>query len=293
MVKKTALIMSGGGARGAFEAAAEKYAREQKGYTWDIIAGVSVGALNGIMLAMGKYQRLWEIWNTISNDQVYTGGFNLWSAIKLVFGAKSFYGNDPLWNLMQAEIDPNLVRVDARIGCVSLVSSKYVQFDKTETQLAKAVLASTVMPVIWAPVDISDTSRGMVDGGVRNISPIGDVLDSGPDEIVIINCDPENASPLKAPLANVVEIGNRTLEIMKNQIFRNDVENFKLINSLVKEAEAQGAILHNPNNGKPFKYFESKIIEPLTSLDHILDFTQPAIQRSIKAGFERAKAVLG
>ena len=97
MAKKIALIMSGGGAKGAFQAAVEKYAREVKGYHWDIIAGVSVGALNGAMLAMEKYDRLWQIWNTISNDRVYTGGFNLWSAIKLAFGAKSFYGNEPLF----------------------------------------------------------------------------------------------------------------------------------------------------------------------------------------------------
>ncbi len=52
---------------------AEKYAREQKGYKWDIIAGVSVGALNGAMLAQEKYQRLAEIWQTISNDKTGFG----------------------------------------------------------------------------------------------------------------------------------------------------------------------------------------------------------------------------
>src|SRR5512135_1812387 len=142
MSKKTALILSGGGAKGAFQAAAEKYAREEKGYSWDVIAGVSVGALNGAMLAMEKYQRLWQIWNSISDDQVYTGGFNLWSVIKLAFGSKSFYGNEPLWEKLKAELDPNLVRADLRVGTVSLVSGEYVEFTKTEPELAKAVLAS-------------------------------------------------------------------------------------------------------------------------------------------------------
>lgn len=293
MAKKTALIMSGGGAKGAFEAAVEKYAREQKGYTWDIIAGVSVGALNGTMMAMGKYQRLWEIWNNISDNQVFTGGFNLWSVIKLLFGAKSFYGNEPLWKMMQAEMDPNLVKADLRVGSVSLFSGEYVQFDKTEPQLAKAVLASTVMPVIWTPVEISDTYRSMVDGGVRNITPIGDVLDADPDEIVIINCGPETEAPLKAPPGNVVEIGLRTLDILLNEVFRCDMDTFNRINGLVKEAESQGVTLHSPKSGKPLKYYDCKVIEPLTSLDDTLDFSQPSVQRSIKAGFERAKAILG
>lgn len=293
MPKKTALILSGGGAKGAFQAAAEKYAREVKGYTWDIIAGVSVGALNGTMLAMGKYQRLWEVWNSISNDQVYTGGFNLWSLIKVAFGAKSFYGNDPLWRMLQTELNPALIQADLRVGSVSLVSGEYVQFTKTEPQLAKAVLASTVMPIIWTPVDISDAYRSMVDGGVRNITPIGDVLDANPDEILIINCSPENESPLPVPPPNVVQIGLRTLDILLNEVFRSDMDQFNRINALVREAESQGAILHSPASGTPLKYFECKIIEPAASLDDTLDFSQPAIQRSIQAGRQRAQAVLG
>ena len=47
---KVALVLSGGGAKGAFQLTAEKYAREVKGYRWDVIAGDSVGALNGSML---------------------------------------------------------------------------------------------------------------------------------------------------------------------------------------------------------------------------------------------------
>jgi NTE family protein len=293
MAKKTALILSGGGAKGAFQVAAEKYAREEKGYTWDVIAGVSVGALNGVMLAMQKYQRLWEIWNTISNDQVYTGGFNLWSAIQLAFGAKSFYGNDPLWRKLQAELDSSLVQGDLRIGSVSLFSGEYVQFTKTEPQLAKAVLASTVMPIIWTPVDVSPDHKSMVDGGVRNITPIGDVLDADPDEIVIINCSPEAETALPHPPANILEIGLRTLDIVLNEVFRSDMNNFLQINGLVKEAEMGGVTLHSPNSRKPLRYFDYKIIEPLVSLDDTLDFSQPAVQRSLKAGLERAKAVLG
>src|SRR5512147_3075103 len=142
MAKKTALVLSGGGAKGAFQCGAEKYAREVKGFKWDIIAGVSVGALNGAMLAMQKFDRLYEIWNTISNRQVYTGGFNLWSTIKLLFGAKSFYGNEPLYRLLKRELEVEKIRVDLRIGAVSLVSGAYVEFTRDSPNLAEAVLAS-------------------------------------------------------------------------------------------------------------------------------------------------------
>jgi NTE family protein len=291
-VKKTALVLSGGGAKGAFQAGAERYAREVKGYHWDTIAGVSVGALNGAMLAMEKYARLMEIWNTITDEQVYTGGFNLLSVIRLLFGAKSFYGNQPLQRLLRQEFEPERIRADLRVGTVSLVSGEYVEFRAHDPNLEKAILASTVMPIIWEPVDISEQHKSMVDGGVRNISPIGDVLDADPGEIVIINCSPDQLTPLPGAPIDVAKIGLRTLDILLDELFISDVREFLRINHLVKQAEAQGVTLYHPS-GRPYKYYECKVIAPLESLGDTLDFSQPTIQRSLQAGVDRARDVLG
>ena len=292
MAKKIALVLSGGGAKGAFQCGAEKYAREVKGYKWDIIAGVSVGALNGTMLAMEKYERLFEVWNTISDDQIYTGGFNIWSGIKLLFGARSFYGNDPLKRMLQKELEPDKIVADLRVGAVSLVTGEYVEFRADSPNLMEAVLASTVMPIIWTPLDVSPLYQSMVDGGVRNISPIGDVLDVEPDEVVIINCSPEATELLSLPPANIGKIGLRTLDLLLNELFRSDMSEFVRINYLVKEAEAQGVTLHHPVSGKPLKYYDCKIIEPVEPLGDTLDFSQVSVQKSLKAGVERARQIL-
>lgn len=291
-MKKIALVLSGGGARGAFQCAAEKYAREVKGYHWDIIAGVSVGALNGAMLAMQKYQRLYEIWNTISDGQVYTGGFNLLSIIRLLFGAKSFYGNQPLQRMLAQEFEPDKISADLRIGAVSLVSGEYVEFRGDHPQLREAVLASTVMPIIWTPVDVSPLYPGMVDGGVRNISPIGDVLDVDPDEIVIINCSAQAAETLTNSPGDVMKIGMRTLDLLLNELFQSDLREFLRINALVQQAAAHGVTLYHPSNGRPLKYYDCKIIEPEGPLGDVLDFSQPAVQRAMQAGLQRARQVL-
>lgn len=292
MQKKTALILSGGGARGAFQCAAEKYAREVKGYQWDIIAGVSVGALNAAMLGMRKYARLWEIWNTVTDQQVYTGGFNAWSVIKLLFGAKSFYGNRPLQDMLKAELAAGTISVDIRVGAVSLVTGEYVQFLRNDPHLAEAILASTVMPIIWTPVDVSPQQLSMVDGGVRNISPVGDVLDSEPDEIVIINCGGQESTPLPEPPKNILAIGQRSLDILLNELFRGDMQEFLRINALVQEASAHGVTLHHPTTGKPLKHYACKIIEPTQPLGDTLDFSQAAIQQALRHGAERARDVL-
>ncbi|MFQ5875386.1 MAG: patatin-like phospholipase family protein [Dehalococcoidia bacterium] len=289
---KVALVLSGGGAKGAFQFMAEKYAREAKGYKWDIIAGVSVGALNGGMLAMEKYQRLQEIWETISNDKVYTGKMNFWAIVKLFFGAKSIYGNKPLWKMIDQEMERDKFKADLRIGVVSLWTGEYTVFRPADPGFNKAVLASTAMPIIWTPVDILPPHRDMVDGGVRNISPLGDVLDANPDEVVIINCNPREPSKRDEPLKNVLDIGKRSLEIALNEIFVTDIREFIRINKNVQEAAAGGVTLHN-EKGKPFKYYNYKIIEPDQHLDDTLDFSRKAIEKSMKAGWEKAEEVLG
>ena len=293
MAKKTALILSGGGARGAFQCAVEKYAREIKGYDWDIIVGVSVGALNGSMIAMDKGTRLFEIWNSISNNQVFTGKFNLIAIIKLLLGSRSFLGNEPLKQMLDRELDIQNIKRDLRVGTVSLQSGEYFQFSPADPGFKDAVLASTAIPVVWSPVTISSNFPDMVDGGLRNISPIGDVLDDDPDEIIIINCSNEKPSISDKPMTNILDIGLRSIDILTNEIFVNDVKEFIRINELVKEAQEHNVILHNPKSGKPLKYFNYKLIQPDESLGDTLDFEQPAVQKSLAAGFKKAREIFG
>jgi NTE family protein len=292
MDKKVALVLSGGGAKGAFQFMAEKYAREIKGYSWDIIAGVSVGALNGTMLAMKEYIKLEETWLNISEEKVFTGKLNLWSVLKIAFGAKSVYSNDPLWKLLKQIYDPEKIVIDLRVGAVSLANGEYVTFTPSDPCFVRAVLASTAIPVVWEPVFVSEKYQDMVDGGVRNVSPLGDVLDTDPDEVVIINCSPNSPSILDRPLGSALDIGIHTLDVMLNEIFITDVREFIRINHNVKEAETYGITLTN-ENGKPYKYYDYKIIQPDYSLGDTMDFSKRAILMRMDAGWAKAREILG
>ena len=291
--KITALILSGGGAKGAFQIGVEKYAREVKGYHWDIISGVSVGALNAGMLAMGKTQRLFELWNNLQEDQITRGRLNFISIIKLLLGKKAYASNKPLQDLIADEFEPEKIICDLRVGSVSLVSGEYIRFRTGYPKLAEAVLASTALPLVWEPVDLSPECLAMVDGGIRNITPIGDVLDTNPDEIIIINCSPQAPTPLLVAPKNAMEIGLRSIDLMMNEIFQNDQREFLRINALVKEAAEYGVILHHPGSGRAYKSFRCHIIEPTSPLGDTLDFSQEAIQHSLRMGIKRAREVLG
>jgi len=289
---RTALVLSGGGAKGAFQVGAEKYLREEKGYEWDIIAGVSVGALNGAMLAMEKYRRLEAIWKTLCHNKVFSGKLNLWTALRLLMGAKSIYGNDPLAEIVEREVDPEKIVKDLRIGTVSLRTGRYTIYRQDDPNIKKAVLASTVVPILWPPQWVSQECQLMVDGSLRRFSPIGDVLDSDPEIVVVINCWPKHPSPVTEPMENILDIGLRSLDISSSGIIYSDIHEFTHINNNVKEAGDQGVTLHNAK-GKPYKYYENIIIEPEEHLGSLLDFSHEAIEASISMGWDRAKELLG
>lgn len=307
-MSKVALVLSGGGAKGAFQFGAIKYIEEgiKKKYSnfqYKIIAGVSVGALNAVMLAMDKFNDLEEIWNTISADQVYQGSLNWTAAIKIIFGARSIMSNKPLAEKLSKIIslkDVKTDRYDLRIGVVSLISGDYkafspLDFDNDE-DFRSAILASTAIPVIWEPVEKIRLKNNLyfeeaVDGGIRNVSPLGDVLDEDPTDVIIINCNPENLSSDVNSVKDILSIAKRSLtDITINEIFRSDVNFFLKINNLVEQAKKHGIDLYKDDNQtEAYKAFNSVLIEPANDLGDTLDFSQGTVKERMRVGYETAE----
>ena len=65
------LALEGGGAKGAYEIGAYR-ALTELGYRFDVICGVSIGAINAALLAQGDCERAAEFWETMSNDDLFS-----------------------------------------------------------------------------------------------------------------------------------------------------------------------------------------------------------------------------
>ncbi len=311
---KRAVVLSGGGAKGAFQFGALRYIEkilktENPGYNFDIIAGVSVGSLNGVMLAMDKYDELENLWNTITDEDIYTGSMKVLPVFfRVLFGKRSVLGNKPLEKLLDKHVrleDIKSSKHDFIFGVVSLITGEYSSFRASDfvdnVNFRNAILASTAMPVIWEPVQqirVNDESKmkdmldhvELVDGGLRNVSPLGDIIDLNPDEIIIINCSSVKMKTQADAAKNIIKIAERSLtEIALNEIFRSDIRQFLDINAIIKQFP-EGAEAKKEKGGF-FKYFNSILIEPGEDLGDTLDFSQNEIQRRIRIGYDTAKEV--
>ena len=71
--RERALVLSGGGGRGAYHVGVLRYLEEQ-GWEPDIIVGTSIGAVNGAALASGHdATSLWELWRDLETDYIQPG----------------------------------------------------------------------------------------------------------------------------------------------------------------------------------------------------------------------------
>jgi NTE family protein len=67
---KTALILGGGGSRGSYQVGVWKVLREL-GIKIDMVAGTSVGAINGISIAMNNFEQAEELWRNTRTAEVF------------------------------------------------------------------------------------------------------------------------------------------------------------------------------------------------------------------------------
>ena len=65
----TALVLGGGGSRGAYEVGVWRALRE-RGTAFSIVTGTSVGALNGAIVAQGDYDLAVDIWSRITTEMI-------------------------------------------------------------------------------------------------------------------------------------------------------------------------------------------------------------------------------
>ena len=286
--RRATLVLGGGGTKGAFQAGAEQVLREEGGFEWERIFGVSVGALNGMLLAQGEYRRLLEIWRTIRQGDVYRKVWWPVIAWRLAVSRKAgIYDARALRKTIDKHAAGRPFRIPLYVGRVSLTSGAYEVVNSESPDILDAVWHSATMPVIWEPVG----KGAWVDGGLRNVTPLGDAIDLGPTALVVINCSPDQPEPAEPP-KDIIAAAKRALnDIAINEIMVNDVREFVRINDLVRQAKRKGVTLESPS-GKPYGDYDIGVIRPRQPLGDTLDFSRDVIEQLLEAGRAAAREFL-
>jgi NTE family protein len=274
-----ALCLSGGGSHGAFEVGVLKKLLLEEKRQYDIITGISVGAINGACLAQFKkedaeksWQELSALWSRVSTSKIRKFWFGWYLA---ALWKSSVYNTKPLKDWVYKELDPALIHTSGRKLRISAVSA-----DKGETITATEdfpdirnwVLASSAFPVMFQPIEIS--GQNWVDGGIRSVTPLAEAVRAGADDIDIIMCSNPNLIKQFNGKSNVPKLALRCIDLMINQIERDDLKVCQLKNKI-----------------EGYKQIKTTLIQPFTDLEDImssLDFDQDKVQKMITLGYEEA-----
>lgn len=279
-----ALVLSGGGSKGAYQAGALKYILGELNIVYDVFCGVSVGAINCAYLSMfhsgeekSASDLLADLWSKLDNSKIYKRWFPFgsWHAL----WNKSFFDSSPLYNLLKNGIDLDKIRLNGKkvcVGTVSLSSGKYTIFDQSSDHFIEAVIASASFPGMLTPVKF--LGQLWTDGGIKEISPIKKAMEMGADEIDVIITSPQTRVKHFIKNPTTVDILKRSIDLSTDKIMANDIEKVQMHNRLAEAGLAD------------YKYVKLNILRPDYNLiEDLLDFRPEKIKEMMEKGYADAK----
>ena len=297
---KTALVLSGGGAKGSFQVGVLDYLLNEKKMDFDIVCGVSVGSLNASMVAQGDFPKLLELWEGIkSNRDIYRKKFL--GILGGLLGSQSMYSNKTLRKKIDKYVNPDKIRKrgkELRIGSVSLQTTKYISIDQNNKDLKEWILASTSIPVAFQPPFMNNEQ--IVDGSIRDITPLSTAIKLGAEKIIVVLASPGEMSYNPKHYKNLIYIGIRSLEIILAEIYENDLKVSRKVNDSVRlwkrimnKMEGEDDLCKDMNISFN-KYREVEVISimPQKQVIDTLEFNPVKIKEAINYGREMAQNII-
>lgn len=238
IIENIALVLGGGGAKGAYEIGAINALSQYNLYNnITAFSGTSIGALNMALIQRVNIKEAINIWlNRVGriffsdNINVYEV-MNMLKSIKMNIPLKKNYLYDrektiKLFNELRVEdlaysdkimyaacvdvteIPQEFRSIKAAIGIYEKRPvGKITYFPlnyKSKDNIYKTLLASSALPLVYEPIEIN--RRYYVDGGLIDNLPIKPLYDYGYKDIIIISCDNDtslNKLKLKFPNSNL------------------------------------------------------------------------------------------
>ena len=245
---KRALVISGGGSKGAFAIGVLKelfitYPR----LDFDIYVGTSAGSLVISLASLKMIDTLERIYTTISNKDLFIEG-NIVNRLS----ENSLFDVTPAWKMIQNNYpDSNydqLVSSGKKVflTTVCLQTNELNIFTNDASSIQpgdykvvqtinadhyrRAMLASSCEPVFMPPIKVGRGVPGAanpeyqyVDGGVVEYVGIQMAIDAGATEIFAILLSPDGQGAVKPQFTNLLDILGETVDILTGEVGKNDI----------------------------------------------------------------------
>ncbi len=187
-----ALVLSGGGGRGAYQAGVWAWLDEQQ-WRPDLICGSSVGSINGAAITGGMTpDRIRALWHSIEERHVFRQRprETLVARVKETFGLSeemaSTVDTSPLRTLLTQHLDMRAIResdIELFVSAVHVLDGQVRYFEGTNLTI-QHIMASSAIPIIfpWEMID----GEAYWDGGLAVNTPLLPAIERDAREIVAV-----------------------------------------------------------------------------------------------------------
>ena len=199
------LVLEGGGAKGSFHVGVLK-ALFERGYEFQGVAGTSIGAINGALVAQGDFDKLYDLWYTATPSLLFDFDENMVDRILEKNLDKSVYkyifqtaravmsskgvSLDKAKELLDKLVDEKKLRDSSIDFCLVTVEQEddwkpleLFKKDIPQGEIKDYILTSAYLPIFnRARVG----GKMFMDGGMYDNCPVNPLIHNGFDEIIAI-----------------------------------------------------------------------------------------------------------
>ncbi len=247
-----ALVISGGGNKGAFAGGIAQYLIEEKKQDYDLFLGTSTGSLLLPLLSIGKVSAIREIFTNVNQKSIFKISpffitrdkygvnktyMNHLNIVKMFMKGKKTLGDSHnLLNLIRNGFKREDFEALRKSGKKVLVTVANLSKNRVEYKLSDDSGYDDFCEWVWISSNlvpymslVEKEGCEYADGGFGNYIPLKKAIELGATEIDAIILKTSENLTNNIPSKNVLDIILRLLGYMINQIGENDIEIAKML----------------------------------------------------------------
>jgi len=241
-----ALVISGGGSKGAFGGGVAQYLMEELGHDYDLFIGTSTGSLLIAHLALGKIHKIKEIYTSVNQSSIFSNcpfnikkdpwgeeqiGINHWKVLRnFLRGSKTFGESRNLRELIGRfftreefeELQQSSKDIVVTVSNLSLHETEYKSINETsyEDFCDWIWISCNYIPFMSL---VKKDGCEYADGGFGSMVPIKEAVDRGATEIDVIILETEVTHYNSLPSKNVFSLLTNLHSFMIDRVEKQNI----------------------------------------------------------------------
>lgn len=242
-----ALVISGGGSKGAFAGGVAQYLIEELKHNYDIYVGTSTGSLMISHLALGKVDKIKNVYTSVKQEDIFScqpfrikkdkfGIKNIairhLAVLKRFFkGKKTFGESENLRALIHQTLTPEEFEVLKNSPKQIVITVSNLSLNRVEYKCLKDCSYSDFCEWVWASANfvpfmslVEKDGYDYVDGGFGSMVPIEQAINRGADIVDVIILETEAATYDRLPARNVFSLLTDIHSYMADRIEKQNIK---------------------------------------------------------------------